>query len=116
MQSGDSFWTLSRHYKVNMRQLASWNNMAPTDPLKIGQKLVLWSQSSKLTSNASLNQQKRTKKIHYKVRNGDSFARIADKFNVSLAKIKRWNRTLSGKKYLQPGQSLILFVDITRQF
>jgi len=116
VQSGDSFWTLSRRYKVNLRQLASWNNMAPTDPLKIGQKLVLWSKTTKLASAAGLNQQKRTKKIRYKVRNGDSFARIADKFNVSLAKIKRWNHALSGKKYLQPGQSLTLFVDITRQF
>nr|WP_210330326.1 LysM peptidoglycan-binding domain-containing protein [Aliikangiella sp. G2MR2-5] len=43
-------------------------------------------------------------------------ARIADKFNVSLASVKRWNKTAGRKKYLQPGDSLTLYVDITRQY
>ncbi len=121
VKSGDSFWTLSRHYKVNLRSLAKWNNMAPKDPLKIGQTLVLWITDPEkyaalnATTNRMSNYQK-TKKIHYKVRNGDSFARIADKFNTSINKIKKWNRILSRRKYLQPGQSVTLFVDITRQY
>jgi len=115
VSNGDSFWTLSRKYKVNLRSLAAWNNMAPTDTLKVGQKLVLWTKKPiKYASAMSANQ--KTKKIHYKVRNGDSFARIADKFNVSLNKIKKWNHSLSRKKYLQPGQSLTLFVDVTKQY
>jgi len=113
--NGDSFWTLSRKYKVNLRSLAAWNNMAPTDTLKVGQTLVLWTKKPIRTASAMSRNQK-TKKIHYKVRNGDSFARIADKFNVSLNKIKKWNRSLSRKKYLQPGQSLTLFVDVTKQY
>ena len=116
VSSGDSFWTISRQYKVNLRSLASWNNMAPTDPLKIGQRLVLWTDKPVFKQAGLMGDNQRTKKIHYKVRNGDSFARIADKFNVSLNKIKKWNRTLSRKKYLQPGQSLTLFVDITKQY
>ncbi len=112
---GDSFWTISRRYKVNLRSLASWNNMAPTDTLKAGQKLVLWTKQPMLHS-ALLGDQQKTRKIHYKVRNGDSFARIASKFNVSLSKVKNWNKAISQKKYLQPGQSLTLFVDITKQF
>ena len=113
---GDSFWTLSRRYGVGMRQLASWNNMAPTDTLKVGQRLVLWSKQPSIKRASLMSNNQRTKKIHYKVRNGDSFARIADKFNVSLNKIKQWNSSLSKNKYLQPGQSLTLFVDITNQF
>ena len=50
--------------------------------------------------------------ITYKVRNGDSFARIADKFNVRISDIERWN-SLSRTKYLQPGQKLKLSVDVT---
>ena len=50
--------------------------------------------------------------ITYKVRRGDSFARIADKFNVSIKDIERWN-SLNRKKYLQPGQRLKLSVDVT---
>lgn len=120
VESGDSFWSISRKHKVSTRQLAAWNNMAPTDTLKVGQKLVLWTKQSNYKSasykSASLMKyNQKTRKIHYKVRSGDSFARIADKFNVSLNKIKTWNSGLSKKKYLQPGQSLTLFVDITNQ-
>jgi len=116
VKSGDSFWSLSREYKVGIRQLAAWNNMAPTDTLKVGQKLVLWTKLPNYKTAGSMNYSQKTKKIHYKVRSGDSFAKIADKFKVSLHKIKKWNQSLSKKKYLQPGQSLTLFVDITKQF
>lgn len=112
---GDSFWTISRRYKVNLRSLASWNNMAPTDTLKAGQRLVLWTKQP-LAQSALMDYQQKMRKIHYKVRNGDSFARIASKFNVSLSKIKTWNKSVSRNKYLQPGQSLTLFVDVTKQF
>ncbi|MGX5202497.1 LysM peptidoglycan-binding domain-containing protein [Aliikangiella sp. IMCC44632] len=115
VKSGDSFWDISRLYKVNMRKLAAWNNMAPTDPLKVGQKLVVWTkQPTKLASLS--NSKKQTKKIYYKVRRGDSLARIANKFNVSLGSVKKWNRKMGNKKYLQPGDSLTLYVDITRQY
>lgn len=89
--------------------------MAPTDTLRVGQKLVVWTELPSANKGLA-SMAKKTKKIHYKVRNGDSFARIANKFNVSLTKIKQWNKSLSKRKYLQPGQSLTLFVDITKQF
>ena len=50
--------------------------------------------------------------ITYHVRKGDSFARIADKFNVKIKDIERWNN-LNRHNYLQPGQKLKLSVDIT---
>jgi membrane-bound lytic murein transglycosylase D len=50
--------------------------------------------------------------ITYKVRSGDSLARIANKFNISIKDIERWN-SLSRKNYLQPGQRLKLSVDVT---
>ncbi|TQV75453.1 LysM peptidoglycan-binding domain-containing protein [Aliikangiella marina] len=115
VKAGDSIWDISRKFKVNMRALAKWNNMAPTDPIKVGQKLVVWSkQPEQFASLSTAN--KKTKKIYYKVRSGDSLARIADKFKVSLASVKKWNKSAGAKKYLQPGDSLTLYVDITRQF
>ncbi|MEW8289742.1 MAG: LysM peptidoglycan-binding domain-containing protein [Candidatus Thiodiazotropha endolucinida] len=38
---------------------------------------------------------------------------MAQRFKVSVADLKRWN-TL-GSKYLQPGQRLKLYVDVTEQ-
>ena len=56
-----------------------------------------------------------TRRIGYTVRNGDSLALISDKFRVSISSLKRWNKKLDGKKYLQPGERLTLYVDVKRQ-
>ncbi|MEW6991501.1 LysM peptidoglycan-binding domain-containing protein [Colwelliaceae bacterium 6441] len=115
VKSGDNFWDISRSYGVNYRQLAKWNGMAPRDTLKLGQKLVVWKKekiSSSQQTKPTPNEQAVMRNISYKVRRGDSFARIADKFNVTIKDIERWNR-LNRKKYLQPGQMLKLSVDVT---
>ena len=116
VKSGDNFWDLSRRYGVNYRQLAKWNGMAPRDTLKLGQNLVIWKKEKVAQSSSSTkstpNEQAIMRNITYKVRRGDSFARIADKFKVTIKDIERWNR-LNRKKYLQPGQMLKLSVDVT---
>ena len=112
VKNGDTMWDISREYKVNVRSLAKWNGMAPTDPIKPGQKLVVWKDTKgKSTKAQSANAVMRS--IIYKVRNGDSLARIAQKFKVSVSDIAKWNK-LDKKKYLQPGQSLKLYIDVTR--
>lgn len=106
---GDSFWEIARKYGVGTRDVARWNNLGTTDTLRIGQKLVIWSKSGK-TDN---NDRQVIRRVSYKVRSGDSLARIAQKFNVGISDIEAWNG-ISRKKYLQPGQSLKLYVDITQ--
>ena len=56
----------------------------------------------------------RDRKIRYKVRQGDSLSLIARRFRVTVAQLRRWNN-LDGRKYLQPGQVLTMYVDVTRQ-
>lgn len=114
VRSGDSFWELSRRYGVGMRELARWNGMGTTDRLRIGQKLVIWTKPAVVATTAApaINREI-IRQVGYRVRPGDSLARIAQKFNVSIANIEAWNG-INRKKYLQPGQSLTLYVDITR--
>jgi len=109
VKSGDTFWDISREYKVNLRQLAKWNGMAPTDMLRPGKTLVVW------LDNESKGQRKDAvmRTLTYTVRNGDSLARIAGKFNVKVSDLQKWNQAKL-KKYLQPGQKLKIFVDVTR--
>ena len=109
VKSGDTLWDISRKYNVNLRSLAKWNGMAPKDPLKPGKKLVIWTKKVSSTNN----NQGVVRKVTYKVRNGDSLARIAQKFKVAVNDIAKWNQ-LDTKKYLQPGQALKLYVDVTR--
>lgn len=114
VKSGDSFWKISRQYGVGMRQLAAWNGLGTTDKLRVGQKLVVWTKPQLMATNATPAAGRQIiRQIGYRVRNGDSLARIAQKFNVRISDIEAWNG-IHRSKYLQPGQPLKLYVDITR--
>lgn len=114
VQPGDTFWDIARKYRVNTKSLARWNGMAVRDPLRAGQKLVIWTKKglSPITTNASLGGNT-IRPISYRVRNGDSLYRIAQKFNVAIRDLQRWN-VIKGN-FLKPGQMLKLYVDITNQ-
>lgn len=106
---GDSLWKIAKENNIQARQLAAWNNMAPKDPLQIGQKLVIW--TNKVSNKQSATAVMRT--VYYKVKNGDSISVIANKFNIHIHDVIRWN-SLEHQKYLKPGQTLKLFVDVTQ--
>ncbi|MCL1098609.1 lytic transglycosylase [Shewanella gelidii] len=109
VKSGDSLWKIAKNHKVKISQLAQWNNITPKTALQLNQKLVIWA------NTVSDNQSKTSvmRKVNYKVRSGDSLARIASKFNVTVNDLLRWN-SIQASKYLQPGQMLKLFVDVTK--
>ena len=112
VRSGDSLWTISRRYQVGVRQLASWNNMAPGDVLKPGAKLVIWSKQKPVQVVQRSKNFNHLQTVHYTIRKGDSLYTISQRFDVTVADLKRWN-TLNGR-YLQPGQTLKVIVDVTR--
>ena len=116
VRSGESFWTISQHYKVTTRQLAAWNGMAPRDTLSIGKKLVVWTNAVVDGPRTSPTQAlgNTTRKLNYTVRNGDSLYLIARKFRVGIDQIARWNN-IDRNKLLQPGQKLTMYVDVTAQ-
>ncbi|GAA6133332.1 LysM peptidoglycan-binding domain-containing protein [Oceaniserpentilla sp. 4NH20-0058] len=110
VRNGDSFWSLSQKHKVSVNSIARWNAMSPKDPLTPGQKLVIWSKTGNKWGKQS---REVIRKVRYRVRNGDSLHRIANKFNVRVNDIRRWNQ-IKNRKYLQPGDELILYVDVTQ--
>lgn len=107
--SGDSLWSIGRRYKVSSKQLATWNGLSPGDTIRPGQSLVIWNKNAQAQGASSAV----TRKVAYQVRKGDSLARIASKFNLKVDDILQWNK-VNPKKYLQPGEQLTLFVDVTK--
>ena len=105
VKSGDTLWDIARKYNISTKQLAKWNGMAPGDTLRLGKTLIIWQKGAAKSGV--------TKKLTYTVKNGDSLSRIANKFNVKVSDIGKWN-ALNTKRYLQPGQKLNLYVDVTR--
>jgi membrane-bound lytic murein transglycosylase D len=114
VRPGDSFWTIARKYGVSTRKLAEWNGLAIRDRIHPGQKLVIWTaEPLSVAASPIATRQPMVRKLGYRVRNGDSLARIAGKFNITIDDIRDWNKKLLGKKYIHPGQMLTLYVDIT---
>ncbi|NOX08151.1 MAG: LysM peptidoglycan-binding domain-containing protein [Gammaproteobacteria bacterium] len=118
VQAGDSLWDLARKYKVSVRRLAAWNNMAPRDILRQGQKIIILdTQKTTVVRNNPFTitpKSTRLRTIRYTVRRGDSLARISQRFKVLTRDVCRWNK-ISRDKYLQPGQRLKIMIDITKQ-
>ncbi|RTZ16130.1 LysM peptidoglycan-binding domain-containing protein [Vibrio aquaticus] len=104
VRSGDSLWSIAKANKVSHQSLAKWNGMGPRDTLRVGQKLVIWKNSS---DGAVI------RTVFYNVRSGDTISGIASKFKVKSNDIVKWN-DLSKQKYLKPGQKLKLYVDVTK--
>lgn len=115
VKSGDSLWSIAKTYQVKVGQLAKWNGMAPKDTLKANQRLVIWAPPERVSQVRSRQKagEPVIRKVAYRVRRGDSLARIAGKFNLSVNDIVTWN-PIKKSGYIHPGQSLTLFVDVTR--
>jgi membrane-bound lytic murein transglycosylase D len=117
VQRGESLWTISRRHGVGVRELAAWNGMAPGDTLSVGRRLVIWQPAAGQAATAPARTpggEAHVRRVNYTVRRGDSLSRIASNFRISVNDIKRWNN-LDGQRYLQPGQRLVLHVDVTAQ-
>jgi membrane-bound lytic murein transglycosylase D len=110
IQSGDSLWSIAKRYNVTTKELASWNNINSKSVLQVNNTLDIWPKVN--TSQTPSERSNVLKKVNYKVRQDDNLSMIAWRFNVKLADIHIWNKSL--KKYLQPGQLLTLYVDVTK--
>ncbi|MBA3562854.1 MAG: LysM peptidoglycan-binding domain-containing protein [Gammaproteobacteria bacterium] len=112
VRRGDNLWSIARAHNVSTRELAKWNGMAPGDTLAVGRELVIWSSADAPVAVATGSAT--NKRIQYTVQRGDSLYRISTRFKVSVPQLIEWN-SLNKNNYLQPGQRLVLYVDVTRQ-
>lgn len=78
VRSGDTLGAIAERYGVSVSNLRAWNGIRGSR-LDIGQKL--------LTSAPSASQGNGS----YKIRNGDTLAVIASRFNVSVKDLMAWN-------------------------
>lgn len=109
VRRGDTLSKIARKYKVGLRDLARWNGMAMTKPLRIGQRIAINSSTGKTPARkiATDNTQKRAA---HKVKPGETLSALARKFKVSVHDIARWN-DFSPTRQLRAGESIKLYLD-----
>ncbi len=106
VRRGDTLSGIAQRHKVSVKQLIRWNRLDQGALIKPGQKLAIWKKGPSSGNGI-------VRKVGYKVRSGDSLSRIASRFKLKIADILEWN-SIGRSSYLQPGQSLTLYVDVTR--
>jgi len=110
VRNGDTLWRIARRHGMNVNQLAMMNGMQPGDTLRTGQKLKLNASGSRSTDGGSSSKSSaKSRKVTYTVRSGDTLARIARVFQVSVTQLLSWN-ALGGSSHIQPGQKLLILV------
>ncbi len=121
VQPEDTLWDIGRAHKVSHQQVAKWNGISSAETLRPGLELVIWEANDRPQAKVALdlgakpNQQTAAGSnfVRYRVRRGDSLYRIARRFNVGIADLKRWNRI--PRSLLRPGQKLRIYLDDTAQ-
>lgn len=104
VRSGESLSSIASKYGVSVSQLKNWNNLT-SNTISRGKKLLIYSSNNTYEKN-SLAKNNFSKPNKYQVKKGDSLGKIAQKFNVSIAQLKSWNKLSSNN--LKAGQTLFV--------
>ncbi len=107
IKPGDNLVTIAKKFRTDVDLLRRVNGISGSN-IRVGSTLMI--PSSDWTAGLALVNTPGEPAIGYKVRQGDSLARIAGKYKVSVDDIVAWN-SLDPRKYLQPGQTLKLHVN-----
>ena len=97
VQSGDSFWSISQKFGMDMNSLASLNGMSLNTVIHPGQVL-------KVSGNASNSNAGNTSSVYY-VKSGDTLSEIASKFGTNYQTLASLNN-IANPNYLYVGQAI----------
>lgn len=107
VRRGDNLFSISNRHNVSVTDLKEWNNLHGSRLLK-GKKLkILSSEGSVQIANAESVSEPNTKALKsfkHKVRPGESLSEIAEKFDVKIAQLRKWNKLSSNR--INAGQTL----------
>jgi membrane-bound lytic murein transglycosylase D len=93
--AGESLQTVARDYHVTPAEIVFVNQLEPGDDLSSTESLIIpVPPAPSSRSHLTL----------YKVAYGDTLVTVADRFNVTVQQLRRWNHLGSGR--LQPGRRL----------
>ncbi len=114
VRPGDTLADIARRHGVSVADLRSWNRLASAR-LTPNQKLVVASPAAapvRLAQAGRVGAGKAAKpprKTQYRVRRGDTLFGIAQRFDVEVEDLRRWNK-LSPNSRIRPGDTVTIFL------
>ena len=96
VSEGDTLWSISKKYNINIKDITRMNSLSQDTILQLGQQLTIGNKNI----HRNIESKKRT--ILYSVKQGDNLYKISDIFDVSVESIKQINDFESSD--LMPGQ------------
>lgn len=99
VEEGDNLTSIADNFNVTVAQLKEWNNLK-SDVIHSGQVLKLYS------DNKTSGKKDKSKTTYYTVKKGDTLGKIADKYDVTIADLKKWNKLKSEE--IITGQKLVI--------
>jgi membrane-bound lytic murein transglycosylase D len=115
VRNGETLSSIARLYGVSTDALASTNDLSAKSRLRKGQRLSIPQTGNTAAATLADNDVSDTvQRVSYVVRNGDTLARIAQRFRVELRQLMTWNK-LANANAIRAGQKLIMYVADTRR-
>jgi len=103
VKKGEGLTAIARQYGVTVKQLMAANSLK-SSRVKVGQVLNIDNDANKRSTK---NETKNTgKKQTYIVKRGDTLHSIAEKFDVAVVDLKRWNKIHNNR--IQPGNKITI--------
>ena len=96
VSEGDSLWSISKKYNLEVRDLARMNSLSEDEFLQLGQQLSIGNK------NIHRNMESKKRTILYSVKQGDNLYKISELFDVTIKSIEEINNF--NEATIMPGQ------------
>ena len=107
VRRGDTLQSIAKHAGVKVAQIKAWNHLK-SNRVALHQKIYFSPVDKTLKASRHTVATNAAKPRHYTVRRGDTLFSIAQRFDIELDDLLRWNK-LSSKKHLRPGDTVSIF-------
>lgn len=108
VRSGDTVGGIARRYGVTVKQIKRWNKLNKRGTIRIGQRLKIYTRRGGGTRVARRGSKSRGggDVSYHRVRSGETLWTIANKYDVSVSDLRRWNN-IKGNR-IKPKQKLMV--------
>ncbi|HEX2867519.1 MAG TPA: LysM peptidoglycan-binding domain-containing protein [Ignavibacteriales bacterium] len=112
VRRGDTIGEIADRFGVTVQQLKRWNRL-PSNRIAAGKSLKIFGNETTASLGDNLSKASATLN-YYKIKPGDAISNIADRYHVSVANLKKWNKLNSNR--ITAGRTLKIYSDEGEQY